>query len=162
MENLLFLERIIYLLIIFNIIIFILQPYFYIPIITSISCLLVYYYYDNVTNYLAIILFSGLGFEFGFGFGGSIGNSEENISLKDFSDSFKSPESSQNFTPSNSDPDTLLIPPILSDIDSLQTTPKLSDPFKKKDNNNIFNLDRTNNMRVIQQFDLLCLNLKNK
>jgi len=57
-------------------------PYFYVPIITTISGLLTYYYFDNITNYLAINILSGLG----YGFGGSIEPSYENSSLKEFSD----------------------------------------------------------------------------
>ena len=57
------------------------SPYFYVPILITISGLLTYYYFYNITNYLAINILSGLG----YGLGGSIEPSDENTSLKDFS-----------------------------------------------------------------------------
>ena len=57
------------------------SPYFYVPIIITISDLLIYFYFYNITNYLAINILSGLG----YGFGGSIEPSDENTLLKVFS-----------------------------------------------------------------------------
>jgi hypothetical protein len=57
------------------------SPYLYVPILITISGLLTYYYFYNITNYLAINILSGLG----YGFGGSIEPSDENTSLTDFS-----------------------------------------------------------------------------